>query len=285
MWTQTAAKYNHTSSLAAYWAAVSLLPRVAALHLDLLSRQQILSTAKGTTLASDAAACAVGMGKYTIAVELLEAGRSIFWSQALHLRTPLDDLATIWPDIAAKLTNLAKKLEQASFRDTSRKRLTDTQHKIMSIESEGRHCQRLNEQWEETIKDVRTLSGFEDFMQPKAINVLKQAAVSGPIIILSATYSTCCALILTATNEIQYLELPDMSLPITKCLSDLVRALSNQAGFDSHTFIEPGTRSQDQSELLDRLFGAPEGTINVDPDDVFHALLTYLWENIVKPVF
>ncbi|KAJ7813576.1 CHAT domain-containing protein [Mycena leptocephala] len=259
-WTQTAAKYNHSSSLAAYYTAIELLPRLAALHMDLSLRQQILSTAKSTTVASDAAACAVGMGKNNIAVEFLEAARSIFWSQALHLRTPLDDLATIRPDIATKLTNLAKQLEQASFRDTSRNQLTDTQHKIMSIESEGRRCQQLNEQWEETIKDVRHLPGFEDFMRPKAINVLKQAAVSGPIIVLTATPSTCFALIVTATNKIQSLKLPEMSLPRANFLSDL-------------------------SELLDRLFGAREGSINVDPDDVFREVLTDLWKDIVQPVF
>jgi hypothetical protein len=218
-------------------------------------------------------------------VEFFEAGRSIFWSQALYLRTPLDNLATIQPDLAAKLTNLAKQLDQASFRDTTRDQLTDTQHKIMSIELEGRHCQQLNEQWEETIKDVRYLPGFEDFMQPKGINVLKQAAVSGPIIILTATHSTCCALIVTVTNEVRCLKLPEMSLPMAKCLSDWVRALSNQAGFDFLTFLEPGTRSQEQSELLDRLCGTREGSINVDSDDLFRALLAYLWEKIVKPVF
>ncbi|KAJ7897001.1 CHAT domain-containing protein, partial [Mycena leptocephala] len=284
-WSRTAAKYNHNSSLAAYYTAIELLPQLAALHKDLLLRQQILSTAKGSTLASEAAACAVGMGKNDIAIEFLEAGRSIFWSQALHLRTPLDDLATIRPDFAAKLANLAKKLEQASFRDTSRNRLTDTQQKIMSIESEGRHCQQLNEQWEETIKDVRTLSGFEDFMQPKAINVLKQAAISGPIIVLVATPSTCFALIVTATKGVQSLKLSEMNLPTAKHLSDLVRALSNQAGFDLHTLLEPGTRSQEQSELLDRLFGAREGRFNVAPNDAFRELLAYLWKNIVKPVF
>jgi hypothetical protein len=155
----------------------------------------------------------------------------------------------------------------------------------MSIESEGRRCQQFNEQWEETIKGVRHLPGFEDFMRPKAINVLKQAAVSGPIIVLTATPSTCFALIVTATNKIQSLKLPDMSLPGANFLSDLVRALSNQAGFNLHTFLEPGTRSQEQSELLDRLFGAREGGINVDPDDAFREVLTYLWKDIVKPVF
>jgi hypothetical protein len=122
-------------------------------------------------------------------------------------------------------------------------------------------------------------------MQPKAMNVLKQAAVSGPIIVLATTDSTCFALIVTATKEVQCLKLAEMILPVARWLSDLARALSNQAGFDLHTFLEPGTRSQEQSELLDRLFGAREGSINVDPDDVFRGVLAYLWKDIVKPVF
>jgi hypothetical protein len=122
-------------------------------------------------------------------------------------------------------------------------------------------------------------------MRPKAINVLKQAAVSGPIIVLTATPSTCFALIVTATNGVQCLKLPKMSVPIAKHLSDLVGALSNQADFDLPTFLQPRTCSQEELELLDCLLGTREGNINVDPDDVFRDALTYIWKNIVKPVF
>jgi hypothetical protein len=76
-----------------------------------------------------------------------------------------------------------------------------------------------------------------------------------------------------------------MSVHIAKHLSDLFRALSNQADFDLPTFLQPRTCSQEQLELLDRLFGTREGSINVDPDDVFRDALTYLWKDIVKPVF
>jgi hypothetical protein len=259
---------------------------LAAHHMDLFSRQQILSTAKATTLASDAACFAAGKGHSNLAVEFVEAAHSIFWSQALHLRTPLDDLAIIQPDLAAKLASLAKQLEQASFRDTSRNRLTDTQHKIISSESEGRHCQQLNEQWDEMIKEVRHLPGFEDFMRPKAINVLKQAAVSGPIIILTTTDSTCFALIVTATNKVQCLRLLDMSLPKVKVLADLV-AHSSQA-FDPGPFFAKygrNTHREEGAELLDRVFAGRERSVDLDSDDVFQALLIYLWEMIVKPVF
>ncbi|KAF8193164.1 CHAT domain-containing protein [Mycena galopus ATCC 62051] len=286
-WATTAVKHGHTSSITAYHAAIELLPQLAALHLDFPSRRQILSTAHDTRLASNAATCAVGLGRYNIAVEFLEASRSVFWSQALHLRTPLDDLATVRPDLSAELTDLSSKLEQASFRDTSRNPLTDTQQKRISIESEGERCRKLNEDWAQIIKDTRKLPGFGDFMRPKNINALKQAAVAGPILILVPSNSDSFALIVTYTHEVQFLKLPDLTLPFADLLAALSCALSDRA-FDFDTFR--ATRGQERYNPRDlatldaRLFGGREGSIKRSSDDVFRGILADLWENMVKPV-
>ncbi|KAJ6571256.1 CHAT domain-containing protein [Mycena capillaripes] len=282
-WAETVSQYRPTSSLAAYHTAIELLPRLAALHLDLPSRQKILSTKTDSTLASDAATCAVGLSQYNTAVELLEASRSIFWSQALYLRTPLDDLATISPQLSAKLTDLSRQLELAAFRDTSREKL-DTQQKIRSIESEGARCRQLNEEWRQTIGEVQKLPGFEDFMQPRAMANLQQAAVSGPIVILTTTNSACFALIVTVSSDVQYLELPEFILPEAHLFSDLSRGLSNPA-FNFESFVETCQPGNQRSALKARLFAGREGTLNVHLDDVFRGLLADLWKNIVKPVF
>jgi hypothetical protein len=79
-WARTLVQYNATSSLTAYHTEIGLLPQLAALYLDLPSRQQILSTKIYSTFVSDAAACAVGLNQYNTAVEFLEVSRSIFWS-------------------------------------------------------------------------------------------------------------------------------------------------------------------------------------------------------------
>ncbi|KAJ7201870.1 mucin-like protein 1, partial [Mycena pura] len=136
-WATTAAQYGHRSALTAYRTLFTLIPQLVPLHLDILSRQQMLQNMYRTRLASDAAACAVGLGQYNTAVELLETSRSIFWAQALHLRTPLDSLAAVNPQLATKLLDLSKELEKASFRDTHRNLEHDTQNKAMSIEAEG----------------------------------------------------------------------------------------------------------------------------------------------------
>ncbi|KAJ6545426.1 CHAT domain-containing protein [Mycena capillaripes] len=289
-WARNAAKYNHVSSLTAYHTVFGLLSRLAALHLDLLSRQEILSTVSRNALtsASDAAACAVNLGQYNTAVEFLEAGRSVFWSRALHLRAPLNNLRAIRPELSAKLKDLSHQLEIASFRDTIQNRSTESRPKILSVESEGLRFRNLNGDWDKTVQDVRMLPGFEDFMGPKSMSALKQAVVSGPIIILVFTNSACSALILTL-NGIQCLTLPNFTLPMAKLLADLSHALHNRA-FNLDTFISTTREqkkydSEDLAKLDTRLFMAREGNIKRSSDEVFQALLADLWKNIVKPVF
>ncbi|KAJ7442795.1 CHAT domain-containing protein [Mycena galericulata] len=277
---------DHSSSLYGLATAIELLPQLAAHHLDLSSRQDILSTAEGTILAAGAAAYAVSLGDNNTSVEFLEASRAVFWSQALQLQTPFDDLAISHPDLAAKLRDISTQLDQTSFRDTTRNALTDSQHKFNSIEAEGARCRKLNEEWEQIINSVRILPDFNDFMRPKGIDVLKQAAVSGPIVILTANDPTCFALIVTSTDEVQCLKIPELNLSRAELLANLSRALSNRA-FDFDLFLEAPSKyrnhPQDQSELLDRLVGKREGRIDLSSEDVFPALLGYLWENIVKP--
>ncbi|KAF8212896.1 hypothetical protein K438DRAFT_1751309 [Mycena galopus ATCC 62051] len=77
-WGQIAAENNHDSALSAYREAINLLPQIAALHLDVVSRQSILSISGASQLASEAAACAIAKRDYSAAVELLEASRSVF---------------------------------------------------------------------------------------------------------------------------------------------------------------------------------------------------------------
>ncbi|KAJ7227002.1 CHAT domain-containing protein [Mycena pura] len=93
-WAQIASQYGHSTVLSAYRAAIDILPQIAALHLDVVSRQNILTMVQASQLASDAVSCAINQADYNGAVELLEASLSIFWSQALYLRTPLDQLKT-----------------------------------------------------------------------------------------------------------------------------------------------------------------------------------------------
>ncbi|KAJ7253870.1 CHAT domain-containing protein [Mycena rebaudengoi] len=227
-----------------------------------------------TSLASTSAMCAIGLQQNNVAVEFLEGSRSIFWVQALHLRTPLDYLAKADHQLASKLRTLSQQLELASFRDTSRDLLTESQHEAMGIEAEAAWCRKLNDEWEETIKAVQKLPGFEDFMRLKSIASLRQAAVTGPIIILLAGKSACSALI--------HVPLPALSLQAVKLYSTFPRALL-MGNFDIVKFLDargPSGKSLDQPDLEARLFGYRDDHINMSTDDIFRRNLAEMWKTI-----
>ena len=92
---------NSGSAVEGYTAAIELLPLVAWHGLDQATREHHLREWAG--LASDAAAAAVAAGRPAQAVELLEAGRSMLWTQASHLRQDLAALQEHAPDLAAVL--------------------------------------------------------------------------------------------------------------------------------------------------------------------------------------
>jgi len=101
---------GHESALEAYQAVIEFLPHMAMVGLNLQARWRAL-TSGSDGLARDAAACAIRSGQYERAVELLEEGRAVFWSQALQLRTPMTNLHAAAPELEAKLRRISIALE------------------------------------------------------------------------------------------------------------------------------------------------------------------------------
>ena len=80
-----------------------------------------------TSLAVDAFSVCICYGNPTNAIELLEQGRSVFWSQFIRLRSPLDDVAVSGDtskELADKFTEVASLLRAGSNSPLN----TDSQH-------------------------------------------------------------------------------------------------------------------------------------------------------------
>ncbi|KAJ7242667.1 CHAT domain-containing protein [Mycena rebaudengoi] len=286
-WTRIAAEHRHSSWLDAVHTRINLLPQLAAFHWDLTTRQQILSKSEVTD-SSSSALDAINQGQHDAAVEFLEASRSIFWTQALNLRMPLDRISDAGrPDLAAKLEKLSQQLEQASFRDTSRTASTAAQERYLAMDAEAIRTRELNEEWEETISSVRMLAGLEDFLLPKRIPALRHAAASGVVVILLASNSASSALIVHASVGVEHVALPWINSRHLKFFAGLTRALSSD-NFDLTDFLEGRNQRKgdsDESEIRGRLFGWQEGRLKINPEDVFRRYLGDLWTAIVQPVF
>ncbi|KAJ7209242.1 CHAT domain-containing protein [Mycena pura] len=281
-WAYAAHRFHHSLALVAYQTAISLLPYIATLDLDLRTRQQMLFTEEANGLASKAAACAAEGGNYDLAVELLEGGRSVFWTQALLLRVPLDKIRELQPKLGEKLASLAKELEHGSFRHSTRNLSADAQQMVVSMEAEGTRLVRLHEEWNKTVESAKSLvPEFQEFMEPKRIEQLRCSAKHGPVVILNASETSCHALIVQSSGAIQSIPFPTLSLDFLKFLGELVHALSGHpAKFGSFLTSLHGRGDEHQHRLVGKIVYEKSRS----PNEYFELLLRVLWSEIAKPV-
>jgi tetratricopeptide (TPR) repeat protein len=212
-WAGIADEHKHETAMEAYTLAVHFLPRLAVLGLDLSARRQML-TAGTDGLAREAATYAIRSCNFERAIEFLEEGRAIFWSQALQLRTSFDELkdsAAPGPELAEQLRDISEKLEQRS-RGTAKGETGESLHGDQFVtEKHAAELQSLDEQWQACVGRVRLLPGFDRFLLPKSYFDLRAVSSHGPVVILniSGAQGEAAALILKAPSEkIVYVPLP-----------------------------------------------------------------------------
>jgi tetratricopeptide (TPR) repeat protein len=100
---------DDAAAMLGYRRAVELLPTAAWPGLRRAVREARLADAPRAT---DAAAQAISAHERALAVELLEAGRSVLWSQQLSLYTDLDHLYDAAPDLADRMMAVRGRLER-----------------------------------------------------------------------------------------------------------------------------------------------------------------------------
>jgi hypothetical protein len=179
---------NPENAAEGYAAAIELLPLVAWHGLDQATREHHLREWAG--LASDAAAAAVTAGQLARAVELLEAGRSILWTQALHLREDLAALQAQAPRLAAQLEASRLVLDTPATSVARSQDTTDDAGQLML--EERRQAAR---DWDAAVDQARQIEGFEHFLRPVPFTSLQAAAAQGSVVIVNISRHGSHALI------------------------------------------------------------------------------------------
>jgi len=249
----------------AYTLAVGLLPEIAWHGLGRATREEQLSQWGG--LAADAAACAVMDARPELAVELLEQGRSVLWTQALNLRSDLADLADKAPDLAERLDRIRAILDSPIPEETA--------HPSESASGSGLVVGRTRQEqdavelrrrkareWDEVLAQVRAMDGFEHFLSAIPYAELAVAAAGGPVVIVNASHHGCHALIVKAdTQRPLVVPLPRMSLGAAMDQAKEMLEIGASAGDPARTFRD---REKDRHAVLD--------------------VLAWLWDAIAEPV-
>jgi tetratricopeptide (TPR) repeat protein len=216
MWGQSAAEYGLTSEAeAGFAAAVELLPLQAWRGLHQHTREEVLSGRAG--LASDAAAWAVSNGHLERAVELLELGRNVLWSQLLQLRSDLGDLRNGHPDIARGLDALREILDRAD----------DWPADLVPSVEDGQATELFSPRagtrprdeariaaahdWDRLMIEIRALPGYASFLRAPEYAELTSSIGNRTVVIINVSRYRCDALAVSS-SAVRLIPLPELTL-------------------------------------------------------------------------
>ncbi|KAG9123362.1 hypothetical protein FRC07_015045 [Ceratobasidium sp. 392] len=258
IWAELSLFLGH-SPLKAYMRAFSLLPQRVSLGQTIQERYNALLSV--SDLAAEAAAWAVSVGLYDLALEWLEQGRSVVWSQTLQLRTPFDELARVDSGLADRLRGTASRLDAAS----SRSQVTNISlEPLQDLESQAQEHRRLAKQWDELLTEARQLPGFEGFMLPRTSADLKRAATDGPVVVINTHSTRCDALVIfPECDDIAHIPLDSLTNEQLKETCSQVISLVGHRGNSARSikYLAPLVESQDHLQPYKDLWSSVVGPV------------------------
>ncbi|KZV64443.1 hypothetical protein PENSPDRAFT_615379 [Peniophora sp. CONT] len=160
------------------------------------------------------------------AIELMEAGRSLVWSQMFSFRVPLDDLEKVHPNLAAELRKISLELQRSGSVIPRSSTLHGHHHlaaepllTLPQLDSAHRAVPAADRyrqfalDYQDTLKNIRGQEGFEDFLRLPSITSLMPSieALDGPVVFINVHSSSCDALALFPNGAVRHIALPDLT--------------------------------------------------------------------------
>jgi tetratricopeptide (TPR) repeat protein len=241
-----------------YECAVQLLPRAANFGLDISTRLRELAGSE--ELCRLASLRANALGYYERAIELLEEGRGVFWTQALRLRSPAFDCLPVQQ--RDELQELFNKLQQGSHDFPQQ-----TYQNRADIERMVEQRRKLSARAERLIDTIREKPGFERFLMIQTFQHLRQAATKGSVVVLVETKHRCFALLMRDSRG------PVQSILLRTITSEDLRIFSSQVS-------EWGQRSRLEEDR--KMSKVPSGKSS---ESQLKLILQDVWTKAVGPIF
>ena len=185
------------STALAYETAMSLLQETLVFCPTLQTQHHLLANAlrKGGRFASDYASYRIENGQVQQAIETLERGRALIWSEMRGLRTSTERLRAAYPVLADKFTDINQRLEwvtmsvaQSDDNDLG-KTLGETGRHEHSINHLVLTHRRLLDERTSLISHIQSLPGFEHFLNSPSFDFLNAATSHEPVIIVNQSQS------------------------------------------------------------------------------------------------
>lgn len=205
----TAARTNtHIDTSTAYESAISLIqdtllfsPTLKTQHFNLVALGKCFEE-----LPLDLASYQFDRGELEHAVEVLERGRALLWSEMRGFRTSIDQLLYLVDSrLAEEFTAVNRKLEMLTISNFLGAVMDDDA--VEGGQEMGRFSRLVVQQRKlmakrnELISQIHGFPGFEKFLRTQSFDNLRSAAACGPVIIINHSEWHSDILILLCDNQ------------------------------------------------------------------------------------
>jgi len=195
-WAQLSKISGHPQTLTAYGVGFDLIVQI--MDLNRTIQQRHIDLMELSSLTASAASAAFALGDVDKALEWLEQGRCLVWSQLNELRTPLDHLRAHDIHLAHTFSHISGALEVSGSRRGSEDLGQDASlSQKISLQDEVHLHIKLSREWNQLLNKIRRIPQFHDFLRPpQASHLLKHLPPDGTIILINVHQDRCDALAL-----------------------------------------------------------------------------------------
>ena len=204
-WTHVARASRHPAILTAYQTAISLMeeslffaPTIGIQHFRLVAMRD-----EYEKLPLDYASYLVQIGQLTQAIETLERGRGLLWSEMRGLRASINQLHAVNLPLVEKFTAVNRDLEALTTSSSPVVWMEDGQvDGCEGMDPVGRLVvkqRKLVEERDRLISQIRAQPGFDSFLVPPSFDTLHSAAAGGPVILIN--HSEWCSDIIILLHD------------------------------------------------------------------------------------
>ncbi|KAJ6580412.1 CHAT domain-containing protein [Mycena vulgaris] len=248
-WASFSDQFQPSDCPTAFSAALNLLPDIAWIGHNMPTRRDAIRRLRIGDRTSAALRICIQHRYITSAVEIIEQSLAIIFQQTSQLKTD----ATMPQHLAAQFRQYSSELYSGTA--TSPGDVAIARNKL--------------------LEDIRREKGYEYFLRPRPYNVLREASIGGPIVILNSDLDFCDAIIIpNSTSGPFHVQIPNVTLQDLETLQRIMKKLLRQSGI----------RTRGESEAS-RLFGREERFTSKTTEEGFKDVLSWLWTHIVVHVY
>jgi hypothetical protein len=290
-WAKYAPSISPYEALDAYKTSVNLVSVAAGLRFTIQRRHQhLLETAD---ISRAAAAIALSVGKVEQALEWLEQGRGLVWSQLSQLRAPIEVLRARDPELAERFLSVSKGLENAGAQLAS---ASSSLEEKMVLQKRTGEQGKYAKEWEELLSAIRAIPGFENFLlPPPSSSLVSTLPHSGYAVVINVHPGRCDAIALRrGFNGGKPLHIPLSSFSFKKAesLHALLRKNLAEAGVLTRGDVLGFERRDEDGEAEEAEAGEGESSrglrvfrnSNTGRKDTVEQVLRDLWTLLVRPI-